>query len=280
MSAATEISRATPERVAELLECLADIRGRVQSAVPCAASRQPTLVAVSKYKPASDILACFESGNQLDFGENYVQELVEKAEVLPRDIRWHFIGTFQSNKAKVLASLPNLYAIQTMTSIKAATLLNKSISNERSTPLRVLIQINTSREQSKSGLLPLSKPINDTHLDTELMRLAKHIVAECPRLRLEGLMTIGAIEQSHQAARSGENEDFERLKETGEVLQQLLSNEFDQSPESNRWGREDDHQLILSMGMSSDFDAAIKAGSDIVRVGTGIFGSRLPKSDS
>ena len=103
-------------------------------------------------------------------------------------------------------------------------------------------------------------------------------MAECPRLRLDGLMTIGAKELSQQTAESGENEDFERLRETRDVLQQWLVREFAQSPlEYERWGREDDHQLILSMGMSSDFEAAIKAGSDTVRVGTGIFGGRPPK---
>ncbi|KAF8635081.1 hypothetical protein AX15_000565 [Amanita polypyramis BW_CC] len=283
MSAAAEATGTTPERVAELLESLADVRERVQTAYSSVSSsqaplaREPTLVAVSKYKPASDILACFESASQLDFGENYVQELVEKSAVLPRDIRWHFIGTLQSNKAKTLASIPNLYAIQTLTSTKTATALNKSIPPERDTPLRVLIQINTSGEESKSGLPPLSKSIGDTNIDTELTQLAKHVVTECPRLRLEGLMTIGAIDQSHQAAESGENADFERLGETRDVLHQWLTKEFDQLSGSKRWGREEDGRLVLSMGMSSDFEAAIKARSDIVRVGTGIFGRRPPK---
>lgn len=88
-------------------------------------------------------------------------------------------------------------------------------------------------------------------------------------------MTIGAIERSEQ---TGENEDFERLRETRDVLQRWLSKEFSQSPESKRWGREEDRQLVLSMGMSGDFEAAIGAGSDIIRVGTGIFGGRPPKS--
>ncbi len=175
-------------------------------------------------------------------------------------------------------AIPNLHTIQTLTSIKAATTLDKYVPTERGGPLRVLIQINTSGEESKSGLSPLSESTEDTNPDTELAQLARHVVAECPRLHLEGLMTIGAIERSQQTTESGENEDFERLKETRDVLQRWLTKEFAQSPESKRWGREDNHQLVLSMGMSSDFEAAIKAGSDIVRVGTGIFGSRPPKS--
>jgi hypothetical protein len=283
MSGLSEVSKASQERVAELLQSLADVRERVRvarSSFEATQQRQPTLVAVSKYKPASDILACVESGHHLDFGENYVQEVVDKAQVLPPEIRWHFIGTLQSNKAKILASILNLYAIQTLTSIKTATALNKSIPPERHTPLKVLIQVNTSGEGSKSGLPPLSKPTtDDIQIDTELTKLAKHVITECPRLRFEGLMTIGAIEQSQQAAESGENPDFECLKETREVLKEWLVKEFGQPLEVKRWGREDNGALVLSMGMSSDFEAAVQAGADIVRVGTGIFGQRPPKSE-
>ncbi|KAF8624435.1 hypothetical protein AX17_007144 [Amanita inopinata Kibby_2008] len=284
----TAASKATPEREEELLESLTDVRHRVQMACSSVGSSQPVqtqpmLVAVSKYKPISDISACYESGSQLDFGENYVHELVDKAQALPRDIRWHFIGTLQSNKAKILASIPNLYAIQTLTSVKAASALNKSLPSERDAPLRVFIQINTSGEDSKSGLPLLSRSTTPTSTnannDSELVQLAKHIVTECPRLRLEGLMTIGAIEQSLGAASGeGQNDDFERLKETRDALQEWLSKELGQSSNSIQWGREEDGRLILSMGMSGDFEAAIKAGSDVVRVGTGIFGQRPPKS--
>ncbi|OJT07387.1 UPF0001 protein, partial [Trametes pubescens] len=119
------VVRAVPERVAELREALIEIRQRVEAASTKAAkpTSKPVLVAVSKYKPAADLLACYDEG-QRDFGENYVQELVDKAaqvcaalrcalggrdadrdvrNQLPQDIRWHFIGTLQSNKAKILA---------------------------------------------------------------------------------------------------------------------------------------------------------------------------------
>lgn len=119
----------------------------------------------------------------------------------------------------------------------------------------MLLQVNTSAEDSKSGL---------SALDGELANLAKHIIDECPRLRLQGLMTIGSIDQSHSG---DENQDFETLKRTRDALQATLA--------PGNWGV--DGVLVLSMGMSSDFEAALKAGSDIVRVGTGIFGSRPPK---
>ena len=94
----------SPERTAELYAALSEIRARISvaSASNSAPQRPPTLVAVSKFKPAEDLRACYDAG-QRDFGENYAQQLVEKATVLPRDVRWHFIGTVQSNKAKVLA---------------------------------------------------------------------------------------------------------------------------------------------------------------------------------
>ncbi|KAF9037624.1 proline synthetase associated protein [Panaeolus papilionaceus] len=267
MATSNTVEAATAERREELRESLQEIRHKVEvSSKPGAA---PTLVAVSKIKPASDILACYEHG-QLDFGENYVQELVDKAQVLPADIRWHFIGTLQSNKAKILAGIPNLFSIQTIGSIKAASALQKVLPEDRPSPLRVLLQVNTSGEDSKSGLPPLTK---ESDLGTsELVSLAKHIVAECHGLRLEGLMTIGSLELSLNASESEKNADFERLKETRDLLASYLEETYGPM----RWGDESG-RLLLSMGMSSDFEAALKAGSDIVRVGTGIFGERPKK---
>ncbi|KAF7289639.1 Pyridoxal phosphate homeostasis protein [Mycena chlorophos] len=233
------------ERKAELAESLSEIRSRVMQA--SAPGTTATLVAVSKYKPASDIQACYEEG-QRDFGENYVQELVDKAKELPEDIRWHFIGTLQSNKAKTLAAIPNLYCVQTLTSAKAATLLNNNLPETRTSPLNVLLQINTSGEDSKSGL----------NANEDLTKLARHIISDCPRLHLQGLMTIGALEQSLSG---DDNADFVALKKTREFLQTELEKDG----------------LLLSMGMSSDFEAALRAGSNIVRVGTGIFGARAKK---
>ncbi|KAF5359563.1 hypothetical protein D9756_003529 [Leucocoprinus leucothites] len=259
----------TPERTEELREALTDIRQRVAAAAS-SPSHTPTLVAVSKYKPASDILACYKH-SQLDFGENYLQELVDKASLLPREIRWHFIGTLQSNKAKALASIPNLYCVQTLASTKAASALNKAIPAERTSPLHVLLQVNTSQEDNKSGLPPLSPNIDVA--SSELSQLASYILKECPKLRLEGLMTIGSLEQSLSASETEKNADFERLRETREVLKEYLVKEH----ASAFWGHEVTGELVLSMGMSSDFEAALRAESDIVRVGAGVFGLRPEK---
>ncbi|KAL6298550.1 hypothetical protein BKA93DRAFT_820337 [Sparassis latifolia] len=270
MSSTFSVAKASVERVEELKESLSEIRARVQQASGPSASRQPTLVAVSKYKPVSDIQACYDDG-QRDFGENYVQELVDKAHQLPLDVKWHFIGTLQSNKAKILASIPSLYAIQTVTSTKAATALNKAIPTERVSPLHVLLQVNTSGEDIKSGLSTLSP---NSPPDAELIQLARHIITDCPKLHLQGLMTIGSLTESLASAEKP-NEDFERLKDTRDLLQEALAKA--DLPAARKWG--ESGNLVLSMGMSSDFEAALKTGSDIVRVGTGIFGTRMKKGE-
>ncbi|KAF8554456.1 hypothetical protein OG21DRAFT_1508892 [Imleria badia] len=262
----TAISKAPPERFKEISESLSEIQERVRQA--SSLSSNPTLVAVSKYKPASDILACYECG-QRDFGENYVNELEEKAPQLPDDIRWHFIGTLQSNKSKILAMIPNIYAVQTVTSAKAASALNKSLPPERTTPLNVFLQVNTSGEEAKSGLPALGSA--ESAAGSELVQLAQHIITSCPKLHLHGLMTIGSLKES-LASDDRPNEDFETLRRARDVLEQILR----QDPTSGgKWGVEG--KLMSSMGMSSDFEAALKGGSDIVRVGTGIFGARPTK---
>ncbi|EMD31485.1 hypothetical protein CERSUDRAFT_89014 [Gelatoporia subvermispora B] len=256
---------ATSERVSELRENLAEVRQRVQQA--SSSGRSPTLIAVSKYKPASDIQALYEAG-QREFGENYAQELADKAAVLPADIKWHFIGTLQSNKAKGLASIENLACIQTLSSAKAATALSKALPANRPTPLNVLLQVNTSGEDAKSGVDPLTP---DHAPQADLISLARHIINECPRLHLQGLMTIGSLTESLSSDEKP-NADFERLKQTRDLLEAALTKEH----LSGKWGEEG--RLLLSMGMSKDFEAAIKSGSDIVRVGTSIFGFRQPKA--
>ena len=157
-----------------------------------------------------------------------------------------------------MSAVPNLHTIQTVSSQKLATALNKHWPEERDSLLNVLIQVNTSGEDSKSGLSPR---------DNELVKLAQFIVESCPRLYLRGLMTIGSLSESLSG---DENRDFDLLEKTRDKLQIALKEQG-----VNRWG--EDGKLVLSMGMSSDFEAALRAGSDIVRVGTGIFGERAKK---
>lgn len=151
-----------------------------------------------------------------------------------------------------MAGIPNLYAVETLDSLKKADLFEKALAaeNESSRKLNVYIQVNTSGEDAKSGLPPL-KSLEDAKAgDKEtLFGLAKHIIDECPHLNLMGLMTIGAIQSSYQAKEGEENPDFTCLRDCRDLLSEALGG----------------HKLQLSMGMSNDFAAAIKAGSDNIR---------------
>ncbi len=250
------------QRASQLIEQLSSVQSRVSSGTSKSSiTKTIRLVAVSKLKPATDILALHQPPtSHLHFGENYVQELLEKSKLLPPQIRWHFIGGLQSNKAQSLArDCRNLWAVESVDSVKKARLLDKGRgeSDFESEPLRVFIQVNTSGEDSKSGVEPESK---------ELIELCKFVRDECPNLKLQGLMTIGAIARSQATTEETENEDFICLRDRRNKVAKELGVE-----------KED---LELSMGMSEDFEGAIALGSDEVRVGSTIFGERPPKKEA
>lgn len=207
-----------------------------------ASSSSVRLVAVSKTKPQQDILALYDAGFR-HFGENYFQELVEKAEALPKDIHWHFIGHLQSQKAsKLIRDVPSLFMLESIDSEKLASKLNNACENaEREQLLNVLIQVDTSGEDTKSGVGP-----------EELLPLVDFIQQQCPKLRLRGLMTIGA---------PNDMSCFEKLVDHRLQVAQHLGVEAE--------------SLELSMGMSGDFEEAIARGSTNVRVGSTIFGERI-----
>lgn len=234
-------------------------------------------MAVSKLKPANDILALHQDPvKHLHFGENYAQELAQKAALLPRTIRWHFIGGLQSGHCKTIARIPNVWCVSSVDSLKKAQLLDKargeimdsaaaaSADAEPVERLNVHVQVNTSGEESKSGVAP-------GQATTELCRA---ILETCPHLRLRGLMTIGAIARSRAATTAeDENEDFVVLKaERDRLVSELELGEGH--------GKEDGNGLELSMGMSDDFESAVAMGSDEVRIGSTIFGERPAKADA
>lgn len=195
------------------------------------------LVAVSKTKPVSDILQAYDAG-QTHFGENYVQEAVEKIKALAdKDIEWHFIGSIQGNKAELIAQ--NFSWVHTIDSVRHAKLLGQYRSNMP--PLNVCIQVNINNEPSKSGVF--------AH---EVMDLA-HQIKLIPNLKLRGLM---AIPKS-----SNYFEEQCNSAKALHILMRLLTNR----------GFELD---TLSIGMSHDLEAAIAEGATLVRVGTDIFGKR------
>lgn len=276
-STMSSITPATADRAAELQSNYSEIEHEVKlAATDRPEGSKPRVVAVSKLKPSSDILSLFNTNGVRHFGENYPQELVEKAQELPTEIQWHFIGALQSNKCKLLAAIPNLFAIETLTTQKAADLLQKTLttlSPPRQTPLNVFIQLNTSSEDSKSGLPSLTD--STTATSSEVVLLAAHILSSCPNLRLKGLMTIGSFTSST----SGEsNPDFESLAKSRKVLIEALEELAKEKTEIKEWlnvVREEG--LELSCGMSEDFAQAIKQGSSNVRVGSRIFGARPKK---
>lgn len=208
--------------------------------------KQIQLIAVSKTKPISAIKEAIEAGQRL-FGENYVQEGIAKIEYFQRnhtnlDLEWHFIGPLQSNKSKLVAE--NFSWVHTIERDKIAKRLNEQRPNHLPA-MNVLIQINISNEVSKSGILP-----------DEMLNLAK-IIQELPNLKLRGLMAIPAETTDLQQ----QIVTFKRMYDLYIQLQ-------------NRYENID----TLSMGMTNDMQAAITAGSTMVRIGTAIFGAREYKS--
>lgn len=252
-----------PQRAKHLVKMLSNVTSRITSAKQ-QESHEIRLVAVSKLKPANDILALHQPPlSHLHFGENYQQELLSKSLLLPREIRWHFIGALQTNKCRTLAKeIPNLWCVESVDTAKKADLLEngrfalcKESPEYKDTPLRVFVQVNTSGEKEKSGVEP-----------GEAASLCKHIRETCPDLKLQGLMTIGAIARSKGVSEGKENEDFVTLREVRDRVASELGI--------------DNNELELSMGMSEDFESAVRCGSNEVRVGSTIFGERPAKKDA
>jgi hypothetical protein len=204
------------------------------------ASNNVTLVAVSKTKPNADIDALYSLG-QRDFGENYVQELVDKQAALPKDIRWHFIGHLQSNKVKYIA--PFVHLIHGVDSLKLLQEINKQgIKNNRI--INCLLQIHIAQEETKFGLD-----------ETELAAI-KDIIDSLSNVRISGMMGMASFSEDLNKVST----EFTHLK--------YLFDQYDQK--LNNQGALD----TLSMGMSGDYPLAIKCGSNMVRIGSLLFGSR------
>lgn len=202
-----------------------------------------TLVAVSKTKPVEDILALYELG-QRDFGENYVQELAEKAENLPADIRWHFIGHLQSNKVKYIA--PFVHLIHGVDSAKLLQEIEKQgARNQR--VIDCLLQIYIAKEETKFGL-------DEPELET-LIRQAEE-PGKFRHVRISGLMGMASFSDNPDLVR-GEFKTLNKLYKqyTGRIT------------ETVQFSR-------LSMGMSGDYRIALEEGSTMVRIGSLLFGAR------
>ena len=234
----------------EKLKC--DISGRLEEVEcrimnvlsGCGRSRESlTLIGVSKFFPPEYARAAYELGLH-DLGENRVQELLAKRELLSSEgihPNWHLIGTLQANKVKSIVG--NTELIHSVSSVELIEEIQKR-SMMKDLTVKILLQINTAREESKHGFFK-----------EEIERAAEH-ASQCPNLMLCGLMTMAPIQ-------SEEHEAIRVFDETREVFESLKK----QVKDPEIWG-------ILSMGMSQDYIDAIQCGSTHIRIGTSIFGKR------
>ena len=205
-------------------------------------SKQVTLVAVSKTKPIEDIQLLYEAG-QRDFGENYVQELCDKQAKLPTDIRWHFIGHLQSNKVKYIA--PFVHLIHGVDSESLLKEIDKQ-ARKNNRVIDCLLQMHIAQEETKYGL-------DATELTELFPKLPNY-----PNAHVVGLMGMASFSEDKNLVRS----EFNTLAQTFQTLQTFQTFQTFQTAQT------------LSMGMSGDYPIAIEAGSNMVRIGSLLFGAR------
>jgi PLP dependent protein len=203
------------------------------------------LVAVSKTKSVDEIQTLYNLG-QRDFGENYVQELIEKESVLPKDIRWHFIGHLQTNKVKYIA--PFIHMIQSVDSLKLLLEIDKhGTKNQRA--ILCLLQIFIAHEETKFGL-------NESELDSLILTVNQNRQNErFSHSVISGCMGMASLTENQAQIR----DEFNRLQKIFEKIKTTFPS---------------DPVDTLSMGMSSDYLIALKAGSTMVRIGSLLFGKR------
>ncbi|MDD7725371.1 MAG: YggS family pyridoxal phosphate-dependent enzyme [Bacteroidales bacterium] len=201
------------------------------------------LLAVSKTHPVEMLQEAYAIG-QRDFGENKVQEMTEKAFVLPTDIRWHMIGHLQTNKVKYIAPFVSL--IHSVDSPKLLSVIDKE-AKKVGRVIDCLLQVHVAEELSKFGFAP----------DDLKMFLSSGQLAQFPNVRIRGVMAMAT-----------NTDDVEQLKSEFELTRTLFENI------KNEFFKQDDSFSLLSMGMSNDYKIAVEYGANIVRIGSLIFGQR------
>ena len=204
-----------------------------------------TLVAVSKTKPVADLKEAYHAGQRI-FGENYVQELVEKHEALPKDIQWHFIGHLQSRKVKLIAPFVSL--IHGVDSLKLLEEINKQAAKNNRV-IDCLLQVYIADEETKFGFD--EQEINEI--------IASEEFKELNNIKIVGLMGMATFTDNNEQIKK----EFQNLKS---ILDKINKESFSKDA-INRVS-------ILSMGMSGDYQLAIECGSTMVRIGSSIFGGR------
>jgi len=201
------------------------------------------LVAVSKFHPVEELAEAYEAGQRL-FGENRAQELVSKAPLLPKDVRWHFIGHLQKNKVRAI--MPHVSVIESVDSVELLRLIEKEAARIDRT-VEVLLQLHVAQEETKSGF----------SVD-EVLEAGEAGELTCyPHVRICGVMAMASLtDDMEQVAR-----EFDLVRRTYLTLKDGC---FDESDDFNE----------LSMGMSDDWQVAVNYGATLVRIGTAIFGPR------
>ena len=202
-------------------------------------SENVTLVAVSKTKPVSDLMEAYEAGQRI-FGENKVQEMTEKWEQMPKDIEWHMIGHVQTNKVKYMAEYVSL--VHGVDSLKLLLEINKQ-AKKYNRVIDVLLQMHIAEEETKFGL-------DEQELD-EILEMLKQVQHD--NIRIIGLMGMATFTDNQEQIKK----EFLHLKSIFDKFQ-----------------KENSKFQVLSMGMSGDYQLAIECGSNMVRIGSSIFGSR------
>lgn len=203
-------------------------------------SGEVQLIAVSKTKPVELLLEAYEAGVR-DFGENRVQELTEKYDLLPKDIRWHMIGHLQRNKVKYLVG--KVHLIHSVDSLRLAQEIQKE-AQKRQMEVNILVEVNVAKEESKFG-----STMDDT------LQLVREI-ALLPSVHIRGLMTVAPFVNNPEENRS----IFANLRQLAvDIMRKNIDNVS---------------MNVLSMGMTGDYQVAVEEGATCVRVGTGIFGER------
>ncbi|WP_296683906.1 YggS family pyridoxal phosphate-dependent enzyme [Flavobacterium sp.] len=200
-----------------------------------------TLVAVSKTKPVSDLMEAYKAGQRI-FGENKIQEMSEKWEVMPKDIQWHMIGHVQTNKVKYMAPFVSL--IHGVDSLKLAQEINKQ-AQKNNRIIDCLLQVYIAEEESKFGL--------DERELNEILKQVQNDKENYNNIRIVGLMGMATFTNNQNQIKK----EFSRLKTIFDTIA-IHNSQF----------------TILSMGMSGDYALAIECGSTMVRIGSSIFGNR------
>lgn len=198
-----------------------------------------TLVAISKTKPSSDILEAYKAGQKI-FGENKIQEMAEKWEELPKDIEWHMVGHVQTNKVKYMAPFVSL--VHAVDSLKLLKEIDKEAKKNNRT-INCLLQIKIAEEDSKFGI----------SIEDAGKILASREFAALDHVKVTGLMGMATFTNDMEQVKK----EFQYLKENFDALKNHYPN-----------------LEILSMGMSADYKVAVESGSNMVRIGSAIFGER------